>query len=218
MGEKEGLKDLLTLETSLCKQEKVVKAFEDYTYIPAQPEVYRNVASLGMVTLSVTWVIFDVFAYVIGYPKVSLIASIFTVALIIFFIIMKVRGKKAYQNKIAEYEEYLEKYNLVKQLREPNERTRRILEKYYEKMNILPRYRNLNAVSAMYGYLESGMATGITGADGAYKIYDEEMRKGRIPEQSEAIINDITSLEQITEYCEEVNKLLDELESKGAVV
>lgn len=158
------LKDIVMLETSLCRQEKTLKAYADYTYVPQAPPQYRNRASLGMISLSVTWVLFDIFAYFMKYTKVSVGASIFTAALIIFFIALQRRGIKANQKLLAEYEEYSRTYELVKLLEEPNRRARRILESLYAKSAVYERYRNLNAVCAIYDYLESGRASDIYGS------------------------------------------------------
>lgn len=212
------LKDLVALETSLCKQEKTLKAFADYTYVPKEPPPYRNTASLGMITLSGTWILFDIFAFFMKYTKIGIGASIFTAALIIFFIVLKVRGTKAYKKLMKEYEEYVHVYELVNQLAELNARARRVLETLYEKSDIYTRCRNLNAVCALYEYLETGKAKDIYGPEGVYRLYDKEMQKGRIPDKRREIENDITSAEQIGEYCKEVNDLLDEIEERNAVV
>lgn len=91
------LGDIVRLEISLCGQEKTAGAFADYTYIPKEPPQYRNRASLGMISLSVTWVLFDVFAFFMGHEKVAAGASVFTAALIIFFVVLQMRGIKANQ-------------------------------------------------------------------------------------------------------------------------
>ena len=208
------LKDIVALETSLCKQEKVAKAYADFTYVPKEPPQYKNRASLGMISLSATWVLFDVFAFFMKYTKVGIGASIFTAALIIFFIVIQMRGMKAHEKLMKEYAEYTHVYELVQQLTEPNSRTRRVLEKLYEKSAVYTRYRNLNAVCAIYDYLETGKATDIYGSESVYKLYDKEMQMGRVPDKSREIENDIISAEQITEYCKEVNRLLDEIEEE----
>lgn len=213
-----SLKDIVTLETLLCKQEKILKAFGDYTHVPKEPPPYRNTASLGMITLSGTWILFDIFAFFMKYTKVGIGASIFTVALIIFFIVLKVRGTKAYKRLMAEYKEYVYVYELVQQLTELSSRTRRVLETLYEKSEIYTRCRNLNAVCALYDYLETGKATAIYGAESVYNLYDKDMQKGRIPDKSREIENDIISAEQIDVYCKEVNGLLDEMEKRNAIV
>lgn len=212
------LKDIVALETSLCKQEKVAKAYAEYTCAPKEPPQYRNRASLGMISLSITWMIFDAFAFFMKYTKVAIGASIFTAALVIFFIVLEARGKKAQKKLMTEYAEYARVYELVQQLAEPNMRTRRLLERLYEKSVVYTRYRNLNAVCALYDYLESGKVTEIYGSESVYNFYDKEAQKGRIRDREQEIENDITSAEQITEYCREVNRLLDEIEERSAVV
>lgn len=208
------LKDLSTLEQSLCKQEKVKKAYADYTLEPKEPPAYRNRASLGMISLSATWVIFDVFAYVMKYTKIAIGASIFTALLILLFVILQVRGRRAQARLLNEYEEYAKTYELVKQLEEPNQRTRRVLEKLYEKSNVYDRYRNLNAVCALYEYLDTDKASEIYGAASVYHYYDKEFQKGLVPDISKEIENDITSAEQIPAFCKGVNELLDTVEKK----
>lgn len=208
------LKDLSALECSLCKQEKVKKSYEEYMMIPKEPPPYRNRASLGMISLSATWVIFDVFAYVMKYTKIAIGASIFTVALVLFFVFLRVRGMRAQNRLLNEYKEYSEKYELVRQLEEPNQRTRRVLEKLYEKSNVYERYRNLNAVCALYEYLDTDKASEIYGAASVYHYYDKEFQKGLVPDISQEIENDITSAEQIPEFCKGVNELLDKIEKK----
>lgn len=212
-----NLKDIVALEASLCKQEKILKAFADYTNVPKEPPPYRNTASLGMITLSGTWILFDIFAFYMKYTKVGIGASIFTIALMIFFIVLKVRGTGAYKRLMAEYKEYVYVYELVQQLTELNSRTRRVLETLYEKSEVYTRCRNFNAVCALYDYLETGKTTAIYGAEGVYKMYDRDMQKGRIPDKSQEIENDIISAEQIDVYCKEVNVLLEEIEERNTV-
>lgn len=212
------LKDIVMLETSLFRQEKTLKAYADYTYVPQAPPQYRNRASLGMISLSVTWVLFDIFAYFMKYTKVSIGASIFTAALIIFFIVLHRRGIKANQKLLAEYEEYSRTYELVKLLEEPNRRARRILESLYAKSAVYERYRNLNAVCAIYDYLESGRASDIYGSESVYRLYDKEMQKGNIPDKSREIESNITSAEQIPEYCREIEYLIDDIEKRNQII
>ena len=208
------LGDIVKLEMSLCRQIKTAGAFADYTYVPKEPPQYRNRASLGMIALSVTWVLFDIFAFFTGYMKIGVGASIFTAALIIFFIVLKMRGMRAYRKLLKEYEEYCHAYELVKLLDEPDQRTRRLLESLYEKSAVYERYRNLNAVCAIYDYLESGRASSIYGPESVYRLYDKEAQKGNIPDKSQEIESGVHDVEQIPGYCREIEELLNEIEKK----
>lgn len=211
------LGDIVTLEMSLCGQEKTAKAYADYTYIPKEPPQYRNRASLGMISLSVTWVIFDVFAFFMKYTKIGIAASVFTVALVIFFLVLNMRGTRAYQKLLKEYEEYCHVYELVKLLEEPNRRTRRVLEGLYKKSAVYERYQNLNAVCAIQEYLETGRASDIYGPESVYRLYDKEAQKGNVPDKSREIESRIHSAEQIPEYCKETEHLLDEIEKRNGL-
>lgn len=208
------LRDIVRLEMSLCRQEKIAKSFADYHYIPKVPPQYRNRASLAMISLSVTWALFDIFAFFMGHTKVAVVTSIFTVALVIFFIVLQRRGIKANQKLMAEYEEYCHVYHLVKLLEEPNQRTRRALESLYGRSAVYERYRNLNAVCAICDYLESGRASDIYGPESVYRLYDKEMQKGKVSDKSREIGSGLSSAEQIPGYCRDVGQLLDEIEQR----
>lgn len=209
------LEDIVMLETSLCRQEKIAKAYADYTYIPKEPPQYRNRASLGMISLSVTWVLFDLFAFFMGNAKVAAGASVFTVALILFFIVLQLRGMKANRKLMAEYEEYCHAYELVKLLEEPKQRTRRVLARLYEKSAVYERYRNLNAVCAICDYLGSGRASEIYGPQSVYRLYDKELQRGRVPDKAREIEEGICSVEQIPGFCKGTEHLLDEIEKRN---
>lgn len=210
------LKDIVMLEKSLCRQEKTAKVYADYTYVPKEPSQYRNRASLGMISLSVTWVLFDLFAFYMGNTKVAVGASVFTAALIVFFLVLQMRGIRANQKLLSEYEEYCHAYELVKLLEEPGQRTRRVLKQLYEKSAVYERYRNLNAVCAIYDYLESGRASEIYGPESVYRLYDKEMQKGRIPDQANEMEGKICPMEEIPAYCREIECLLDEIEKRNS--
>ena len=209
------LGDIVLREESLCRQKKTAEAYADYTYIPREPPQYRNRASLGMISLSVTWVLFDIFAFFMGYTKIGIGASVFTAALVIFFLVLKMRGTKAYQKLLREYEEYCHAYELVKLLEEPQQRTRRMLESLYKKSAVYDRYQNLNAVCAIQDYLRSGRASSIYGPESVYRLYDKEVQKGNVPDKRREIECEVHSVEQIPEYCQETKRLLDEIEKRN---
>ena len=66
----------------------------------------------------------------------------------------------------------------------------------------------------MYEYLDTDKASEIYGAASVYHYYDKEFQKGLVPDISAEIENDITSAEQIPEFCADVNELLDTVEKK----
>lgn len=59
-------------------------------------------------------------------------------------------------------------------------RTRQILQDTYNMDYIYPKYRNIVAVCTMLEYLESGRCDSLTGANGAYNLYENELRANMI--------------------------------------
>lgn len=74
--------------------------------------------------------------------------------------------------------------------------TRNILEKYYNLNIVYPKYRNLTAISSFNEYLKSGRCTMLTGHEGAYNIYEEEVRLDRILTKLDIIIEKLEEIKQ----------------------
>ena len=68
------------------------------------------------------------------------------------------------------------------------------LEKIYDENIIFPKYRNLVAITAINEYLMSGRCDKLEGPDGAYNLYEMELRQNIIIAQLSSIID---NLEQI---------------------
>lgn len=74
--------------------------------------------------------------------------------------------------------------------------TQQLLKKLYELDYIFPKYRNFVAICSIYEYFVSGRCTELTGADGAYNLYESELRQDLIINRLDKIID---SLEVIKE-------------------
>ncbi len=59
-------------------------------------------------------------------------------------------------------------------------KTRQILQGTYNMDYIYPKYRNIVAVCTMLEYLESGRCESLTGTNGAYNLYESELRANMI--------------------------------------
>lgn len=68
------------------------------------------------------------------------------------------------------------------------------LEQLYGANVIYPKYRNLVAITTIYEYLASGRCDTLEGADGAYNLYEMELRQNIIIGQLSSVLD---SLEQI---------------------
>lgn len=74
------------------------------------------------------------------------------------------------------------------------EKTRAMLEKLYEKGYIYQKYCNLPALTSIYEYFITGRCSELTGPNGAYNLYESELRADTIINQLNVVI---TNLEQI---------------------
>lgn len=81
-------------------------------------------------------------------------------------------------------------------LNEPLEQTCEILEKLYSLDIIFPKYRELVAISTIYEYFVTGRCTKLTGTDGAYNLYESELRQNIIIGQLDDIIDELEAIRQ----------------------
>jgi len=93
------------------------------------------------------------------------------------------------------------------------------LDEMYSMNIIFPKYRNLVAISAIYEYLASGRCSQLEGRDGAYNIYEMELRQNIVIGQLSTIINNLemvkenqfTLYQEITKANATVDGLLKEM-------
>ena len=69
-----------------------------------------------------------------------------------------------------------------------------VLNQYYAPDYIYPKYRTLPALTSIYEYLTSGRCEELTGPNGAYNLYEMELRQNTVINQLNTIIE---NLEQI---------------------
>lgn len=106
---------------------------------------------------------------------------------------------QAYQTAMENYNERLETYKGTCQkavddiFRARNELNQALIIFYHLDV-IYPKYRNLVAVTTIYEYLASGRCDTLEGADGAYNLYEMELRQNIIIGQLSSVLD---SLEQI---------------------
>lgn len=91
-------------------------------------------------------------------------------------------------NHNQRYNETMSKHNLALSALENS------LEQLYAENVIFPKYRNLVAITAINEYLLSGRCYKLEGPDGAYNLYEMELRQNIIISQLSSIID---NLEQI---------------------
>lgn len=141
----------------------------------------------------------------------------------------KAYQKQLTQNKIA-YDASMEAYQAadklatenflkaraeVQLLDEPLADAKRLLAQLYKKDVIFVKYRNMIAICTMYEYFASGRCTELTGANGAYNMYEQELRQNRIIDQLEQVNNNLEQIKHnqyiLYQTISETNQALQEI-------
>ena len=80
---------------------------------------------------------------------------------------------------------------------------------------IYPKYRNLVAISSLFEYFESGRCSSLEGADGAYNMYEYELRSNIIINSLSQIIEDLGKIKNnqyaLYETIQESNQTVSDL-------
>ena len=74
--------------------------------------------------------------------------------------------------------------------------SKRTLSTYYSADVIFPKYRNLPALTSIYEYITSGRCAELAGANGAYNLYENELRQNTVIAQLNTIISNLEQIRQ----------------------
>ena len=123
-----------------------------------------------------------------------------------------------YNEELAQKQMWIEPIinNAKKEFNEyivPNcQKTDDLIEKLYTLEIIHPKYRNFMAVAQIYEYLETGRCDTLEGPNGAYNLYEQELRQNIIIDHLEQVIDRLDTLNQtmgrVCEAIYESNRLL----------
>ena len=110
-------------------------------------------------------------------------------------------NEKKYSEEKAQYEVAKKQ---VESLDIPLKETTEILNKVYGKDYIFPKYRNMVAMSTIYEYFVTGRVNELTGPNGAYNLYEQELRQNLIINNLETINTQLETIKnnQFTLYTE----------------
>lgn len=122
---------------------------------------------------------------------------------------------KRHNNGVVNYNENLHKEVIAKngiyipykeKLIEIRDETKRILEKFYDKSIIYPKYRDIVAVSSFYDYLSSGVCDSLEGHEGCYNKFDLEVRLDTVISKLDDVLDNLDQIKknQHTLYLEMV--------------
>lgn len=76
----------------------------------------------------------------------------------------------------------------IKKCNEEYKKTKDLLRQYYNLNFIYPKYRGMVPICTLYEYLESGRCFSLLGHEGAYNLYESELRMNLIIEKLDDII------------------------------
>lgn len=117
-----------------------------------------------------------------------------------------VQVKENYQSNLQKWS--ISHGNALTYLNNKLHESEAALQEYYSADIIFPKYRSLPALTMMYEYLTTGRCTELAGPNGAYNLYESELRQNTIISQLNVVIS---QLEQIkySQYMlyEEVRKI-----------
>lgn len=151
------------------------------------------------------WLLCAIEKKVINKKETKIGIELFDDAMINYNKEMEIYNKKVeqaeceYKYKIAEYNDGISAYDkkMTNVTNEHDELLRKLenaLEKLYNEDIIFQKYRNMVAITTINEYLESGRCYALEGPDGAYNLYEMELRQNIVIGQLSSVIN---NLEQI---------------------
>lgn len=123
--------------------------------------------------------------------------------------------KEKIAEKLGSYAIYQETLKEIQSTEKMFSQSYACLRSLYSCGIIYEKYRNPVALSSFYDYLAAGRCESLTGADGAYNIFESEVRLDLIITKLDVVISQLDQIRanQYTLYCEmsKMNKSLDEL-------
>lgn len=99
-----------------------------------------------------------------------------------------------YQNAMSEWRDSNEKAH--EYFSTPLSETQAVLDKLYSVDVIYPKYHTLPALTSIYEYLVTGRCEELSGAHGAYNLYEDEIRKDTIISQLNTVIENLEQIKQ----------------------
>ena len=84
----------------------------------------------------------------------------------------------------------------IRQIDAHLQETQALLARYYDLNIIFPKYRGMVAMATIYEYFASGRCSELTGPDGAYNLYESELRQDLIINKLDVIIRQLDQIKQ----------------------
>ena len=84
----------------------------------------------------------------------------------------------------------------IRQIDAHLQETQALLTQYYDLNIIFPKYRSMVAMATIYEYFASGRCSELTGPDGAYNLYEAELRQNLIINKLDVIVRKLDQIQQ----------------------
>lgn len=200
---KEYIKNIKDLEVS-CYQQKLFMKRIKSKIESLEEEVSAASPFPSMISEIVAVIFFVGIAALIGgvigiffsaVPKGIMIGSGIATALGLIILISAVSDRKKYKKEIENEKMEIEGLTEVLSDNENKlEETAEVLKQYYDKNVVYPKYREMVAICSICEYLESGRCFTLEGPDGAYNLYETEVRADLIIRKLDDVIRHLDRL------------------------
>ena len=141
---------------------------------------------------------------------------------------VKERNDRLEKETAVAKQQYQEACEEVQLLKPPLTETKELLSRLYSNEWIFPKYRNMVAMATMYEYFASGRCSELTGPNGAYNLYEQELRQNLIINKLDVIssqLEDIkdnqyvlyTEMKKTNQYLGEITQTVKDI-NKGVRV
>ncbi len=185
-------------------------------YKPDAPEVYSGELFDGVFTMAcLGWIVGSAIGCFLGAPMLGMVIGPIAGASLCYNSNKRSedaqndKEEEKYKREMDEYnkklaaekkrlaQEEAEKHNLSEALTVMERKLKEttvVLNQYYARNIVFPKYRNLIAMCSIYEYFLSGRCTMLTGHEGAYNIFENEVRFERIYTKLDEVISKLEDI------------------------
>ena len=134
------------------------------------------------------------------------------------------KEKEKYDNDMEVYRKNIDIYDFetereIVKLKEINKDLKENLKELYDANIVYPKYRNLVAITTIYEYLDSGRCETLEGSNGAYNLYENELRANIVIDSLNQIVTNLNQIKntqyKLYEQLKEVDDILREINDTG---
>ena len=205
------LKHVFDLEKMLYQQNEILEHLRDSIgsvnyQMKLEPEIYqeKRPSVVGGIITAIVCAFFAILVYIGIFVCFVVGGIILVVSNVVQTQSYNQQVRITNQENIEEIQRYrknlLEKGKTLNDeyalLADERKKTKAVLNKFYSTNVIYPKYRSLPAIASLFEYMLSERCYGLTGHEGAYNLYENELRLGHIISTLDSISSDIKEIKQ----------------------